>query len=360
MGNRILTIVGARPQFIKASVVNLAIKKDGKVEEILLHTGQHYDANMSDIFFKDLGVPEPDINLEIHGGSHGQMTGRMLEKIEGVLITEKPDRVLIYGDTNSTLAGALAAVKLHIPVAHVEAGLRSFDRRMPEEINRILSDQISNVLFSPTLKAVKNLESEGIRHGKDKQVYNVGDVMQDAARVYSAQAHPPDVSGTLPADFILATFHRAENTDDIDRLNSIVSALNRIHGEIKVILPLHPRTRAAIAKAGLEIRAHVIEPTGYLEMLWLLQHCSLVATDSGGLQKESYFHGKPCVTLRQSTEWSELLDVNANVLVGADENRIVDVIRSRLGQEISNDQKLYGDGHAAGRIAEILGSRRND
>lgn len=353
MTQRILTIIGARPQFIKASVVSLALRKSASIREILLHTGQHFDANMSDIFFRDLGIPEPDIRLDIHGGPHGRMTGRMLEEIEKVLLAEKPDRVMVYGDTNSTLAGALAASKLHIPIAHVEAGLRSFDRRMPEEINRLMADQLSDILFCPTDAAIANLEKEGMAADGFHEIMKVGDVMQDAAYLFGKLARPPE--GTkLPEAFVLATFHRAENTDDPERLAAIVSALNAIQQECPVVLPLHPRTRAAIDKAGLALTVEAIAPVGYLEMLWLLQNCRLVATDSGGVQKEAFFHGKPCVTLRDTTEWIELLDIGANVLAGANRERILSEVANRSGRRVDNTADLYGAGHASQRIAARL------
>ena len=284
---KILTVIGARPQFIKASVVSRAIKRTDGIEEVMLHTGQHFDANMSDIFFNQLGIPRPDIQLDIHGGNHGEMTGRMLTEIEKSLLAEKPDRILVYGDTNSTLAGALAAAKLHIPVAHVEAGLRSFNMKMPEEINRILTDQISDLLFCPTTTAVKNLEKEGFID-KSVKVLQVGDVMQDSALLFAESAIAP-TDNVLPERFILATLHRAENTDIPERLANIVSALNQIHKNlIPVVLPLHPRAKKLINQAGLELNVHLIDPVGYFEMVWLLDHCQLVLTDSGG-SKRGFF-----------------------------------------------------------------------
>src|SRR5690554_5722354 len=296
--HKILTIIGARPQFIKASVVSRAIQQAEGIEEIILHTGQHFDANMSDVFFNQLGIPKPDVQLDIHGGSHGEMTGRMLVEIERALLEHKPDRVLVYGDTNSTLAGALAAAKLHIPVAHVEAGLRSFNMDMPEEINRILTDQISDMLFCPTTTAVNNLKNEGFG-SKPVNVMQVGDVMQDAALLFASKAVAP-AGGDLPEKFVLATLHRAENTDNPERLANIVEALNDIHAkQSSVVLPLHPRTRKLIAEQGLSLDVHIIDPVGYFEMVWLLDHCDLVLTDSGGVQKEAFFFGKACVTMRE-------------------------------------------------------------
>ncbi|XUO83181.1 UDP-N-acetylglucosamine 2-epimerase (non-hydrolyzing) [Halomonas sp. KM007] len=354
---KILTIIGARPQFIKASVVSRAIQQTDGIEEIMLHTGQHFDANMSDIFFDQLGIPRPHHLLNIHGGTHGDMTGRMLIEIEKVLLLEEPDCVLVYGDTNSTLAGALAAAKLHIPVAHVEAGLRSFNMRMPEEVNRILTDQISDLLFCPTDTAVRNLESEGFAH-KPAQVLQVGDVMQDAALFFAQRAVRPADLGVV-GNFVLGTLHRAENTDDPERLSAIVSALNQVHQELApVVLPLHPRTRAAIDRAGLSLEVHVIDPVGYFEMVWLLNHCGLVLTDSGGVQKEAFFFGKACVTLRDQTEWVELVDdAGANELVGADKERIVAAARQHFGRRVEDRHEMYGGGRAAERIvAHLAGS----
>lgn len=350
---KILTIIGARPQFIKASVVSKAIQETEGLTEVLIHTGQHFDANMSDVFFDQLAIPRPDYQLNINSGSHGDMTGRMLIEIEKVLLQEQPDWVLVYGDTNSTLAGALAAAKLHIPVAHVEAGLRSFNMQMPEEINRILTDQISSVLFCPTDSAVANLEREGFTD-KPIQVLQVGDVMQDSAELFAPRAIMP-VGFSVADGFILTTLHRAENTDNPQRLAAIVAALNHLHAHLApVVLPLHPRTRKVIAEHGLTLNVHLIEPVGYLEMLWLLQRTGLVLTDSGGVQKEGFFMGKACVTMRDQTEWVELIDVGANELVGADTNKVIDAATRNLGRSIKDEHSLYGGGKAAKRIARIL------
>lgn len=350
---KILTIIGARPQFIKASVVSKAIAEQPKLSEVILHTGQHFDSNMSDIFFEQLGIPRPDYQLDIHGGTHGQMTGRMLMEIENVILKEKPDRVLVYGDTNSTLAGALAASKLHVPTAHIEAGLRSFNMRMPEEINRILTDQVSDILFCPTQVAIDNLLKEGFAQ-KEGRILNVGDVMQDSALFFAKRASAP-TDFVLPEGFILTTLHRAENTDDPLRLASIVEALNELHSTTaSVVLPLHPRTRGVIKQLGLKLQAKVIDPVGYLEMIWLLQRAGLVLTDSGGVQKEAFFFGKPCVTMRDQTEWVELLTCGANTLVGADKEMIVTTAKSRVGKVVQDDGNLYGGGQAAARIAQYL------
>lgn len=350
---KILTIIGARPQFIKASVVSKAIEETDGLTEVLVHTGQHFDANMSDIFFNQLGIPRPDYQLDINGGSHGDMTERMLIAIEEVLLKEKPDWVLVYGDTNSTLAGALAAAKLHIPVAHVEAGLRSFNMQMPEEVNRILTDQISSILFCPTQAAMDNLANEGFAN-KQVRVLNVGDVMQDSALFFAKRAAQPEGFG-LADGFVLATLHRAENTDNPERLASIVAALNQVHAEIApVVLPLHPRTRGLLDKHGLSLNVELIDPVGYLEMIWLLQRSALVLTDSGGVQKEAFFFSKPCVTMRDQTEWVELVEGGFNELVGADSSAIVDAVKRNIGRAIVDEQQLYGGGVAAVRIAEYL------
>lgn len=350
---KLLTIIGARPQFIKASVVSKAILDRDGLSEIIVHTGQHFDANMSDIFFKQLGIPRPAYQLDINGGTHGHMTGRMLMEIEAVMLNESPDRVMVYGDTNSTLAGALAAAKLNLPVAHIEAGLRSYNMRMPEEINRILTDQVSDVLYCPTESAVHNLSKEGFGQ-KSVSVLNVGDVMQDSAIFFSQRAEQPNGFGANNG-FILATLHRAENTDDPIRLASIIDALNEVNSQVApVVLPLHPRTRAVIAQLGLSLNVTVIEPVGYLEMIWLLQRCGLVLTDSGGVQKEAFFFHKACVTMREQTEWVELITCGANVLVGAVKENIIGAVHRNFGRSIADPDDLYGGGHASSKIATHL------
>ena len=353
---KIITIVGARPQFIKAAALSRIIqeKHAGAVHEIIVHTGQHYDENMSQVFFDELDIPRPGYNLEISGGNHGVMTGRMLEGIETVLLKEKPDWVLIYGDTNSTLAGAIAAAKLHIPVAHVEAGLRSFNMRMPEEVNRILSDRVSSLLFCPTQTAVDNLRNEGISQG----VHNVGDVMFDVALFYKSRAK--ETSNALSRlalnnkDFALATCHRAENTDDPKRLKSILSALKSIAKQMPVVLPLHPRTRKLIADydlaAYLELLT-IVEPLPFLDMVALEQSARLILTDSGGVQKEAFFYGVPCITMRDETEWVETVDLGWNNLVGADTDLICKAADKALAQlPRYTHSSPYGDGHAAEKI----------
>lgn len=349
---KIVTIVGARPQFIKAAAVSRAIGTRENVTEIIVHTGQHYDANMSDVFFEQMRIPRPDHHLGVGGGPHGQMTGRQLEKIEAVLLEEKPDWVLVYGDTNSTLAGALAAAKLHVRVAHVEAGLRSYNRRMPEEINRVLTDHVSELLLVPTETGVRNLAAEGITGSK---VRLVGDVMYDAAMFYKDLANEPDWFESLGVErgaFVLCTIHRAENTDDLERLRSILHGL--ADSGLPVILPLHPRTRATVDGAGIVIgeNIHVVPPVGYLEMVWLETHCSVIATDSGGVQKEAFFHGKPCVTMRDETEWVELIEAGVNRLVGANRELIAEHVRN--SSAVKCDLQLYGAADAAHRIVDAL------
>jgi UDP-GlcNAc3NAcA epimerase len=363
---KILTIVGARPQFIKAAVVSRAIANFNKkasdrehIEEVLVHTGQHYDANMSDVFFREMQIPKPSYHLGIGGGAHGAMTGRMLEALESLLIKESPDLVLVYGDTNSTLAGALAAAKLHIPVAHVEAGLRSFNMSMPEEINRILTDRVSQWLFCPTETAVINLQKEGAAYWSKAEVHNVGDVMYDAALFYRERAKPgSNVSGLLNQyqdGFYLATVHRQENTDDVNRLRNIMTALEEIAERVPVILPLHPRTRKYLNKTELHLQnICFIEPVGYFDMVCLLDQCWAVFTDSGGVQKEAYFFDKPCITLREETEWVELVEHGFNLLVGADKDRIVDAEQYFLNKFRDFSIPLYGDGNAGDKIIELI------
>lgn len=370
---KIITIVGARPQFVKAAVVSRAIGRANAgvagpgIRELIVHTGQHFDAAMSDVFFEELSIPRPAFHLGIGGLGHGAMTGRMLEAIERVLIDEKPDWVLVYGDTNSTLAGALAAVKLHISVAHVEAGLRSFNRRMPEEINRVLTDHASDLLFAPTDVAVGHLRGEG--HAASKIVRS-GDVMYDAALFYAEQARTRSTIAERlrlrSREFVLATIHRAENTDDLDRLAVIFDALSHLSGRFPVVLPIHPRTRSRIAAASRFADAignvTLIDPVGYLDMVALQQLARLIVTDSGGVQKEAFFFGVPCVTLRDETEWTELVEAGANRL--ASPNSVQTVLKAfdqALASTVPNAARseLYGDGDAARKIVDALRGRLN-
>jgi UDP-GlcNAc3NAcA epimerase len=382
---KIVTIIGARPQFIKAAPVSRAIrnynlkKPASQINEIIVHTGQHFDADMSDIFFKELDIPRPDYNLGINSASHGAMTGRMLEKIEEILIKEKPEWVLVYGDTNSTLAGALAAVKLHIPVAHVEAGLRSFNREMPEEHNRVLTDHCADILFCPTETAVNNLRNEGftniVNDGKlvesiDSSLFaphaspltlNVGDTMYDSVLQFVSSARQKSTIindlGLKPKDYLLATIHRPYNTDVPENLLNILSAFIEIGKP--VVFPVHPRTKRKIAalnnalqEKGVSNNVLSIEPVGYLDMLVLEENAHLILTDSGGMQKEAYFLGVPCVTFRPETEWVETVEAGWNVVVGANRKKIVNAVNSFKPNDKRPD--LYGDGRAGERILEFL------
>jgi len=356
---KIVTVLGARPQFIKASVVSNAIAQSNSLTEKVIHTGQHFDANMSDVFFHELGMAKPAYQLDIHGGTHGAMTGRMLAEIEHVLLAEKPDVVLVYGDTNSTLAGALAAAKLHIPVAHVEAGLRSFNMRMPEEINRILTDRVSSWLFAPTTAAIQHLFAEGI---DTEKAHLVGDVMYDVALHHGsrvcAEAGILKQLNLKPGSYVLATVHRAENTDNLGRLTAIVDALEATAESIRVVWPLHPRTRTVLLQTGrlerLFGKVTLIEPVGYLHMVQLEKYAALIATDSGGVQKEAFFYGVPCVTLRDETEWVELVESGWNRLAPpVDAQSLVRVIKAALGSR-GGPVAPYGTGNAAQAIVDKL------
>ena len=352
---KVVTVIGARPQFIKAAPVCQALRAAGHTE-YLVHTGQHYDYGMSQVFFDELGIPQPDVNLAIGSGSHGRQTGEMLIRLEEVLLAQRPDWVLVYGDTNSTLAGALAAVKLRIPAAHVEAGLRSFNREMPEEHNRVLTDHIADLLFCPTETAVDNLRHEGIVRG----VHLVGDTMYDAVLRFAeaAQQHSTILArlGLRPKGYLLATVHRPYNTDDPANLRSILAAFAAL--EEPVIFPVHPRTRKKIAELGLAsddgpaANPRLIEPVGYGDMLALEQNARLILTDSGGIQKEAYWLGVPCVTLRSETEWVETVAAGWNVVVGADRERIVAAVRSFVPP--AERPLVCGDGRAAAQIVSIL------
>ncbi|MBG0777482.1 MAG: UDP-N-acetylglucosamine 2-epimerase (non-hydrolyzing) [Desulfovibrionaceae bacterium] len=378
---KIVTVVGARPQFVKAAVVSRALAArsgEGAVREVLVHTGQHFSASMSDVFFEQMAIPRPAHHLQINSLSHGAMTGRMLEAVEAVLLEEKPDRVLVYGDTNSTLAGALAAAKLHVPVAHVEAGLRSFNRRMPEEINRVLTDHTADALYCPTRTAVANLAAEGLAHdpggalpgGVRRSVLLTGDVMHDAALFYAQRSAEPGAAPTAArvlaelggAPFALCTLHRAENTDDPARLAAIVRALAEISARgaargVPVVLPLHPRTRALAPRAGVDLEGaglRLLDPVPYFDMLELLKACAVVLTDSGGLQKEAFFFARPCVTLRDETEWVELVEHGVNRLAGADTDAILAAFEAMRAVRVDASLALYGDGDAGGAIAAHL------
>ncbi|MDD3080121.1 MAG: UDP-N-acetylglucosamine 2-epimerase (non-hydrolyzing) [Paludibacter sp.] len=345
--DKIITIVGARPQFIKAATLSRQFLIRG-IDEKIVHTGQHFDENMSQVFFEEMEIPKPAYNLDIHGLSHGAMTGRMLEGIESILQNEKPDGVLVYGDTNSTLSGALAASKLQIPLIHVEAGLRSFNMQMPEEINRILTDRISNVLFCPTDTAVANLKREGF-DAMPVQIIKNGDVMQDAAMFYaeSAMLKSSIIKKIGFKKFVLATIHRQENTDSPENLRNIIHGLDQINKQIPVVVPMHPRTRNILAHNFQLPEFTIIDPVGYFDMIMLLKSCELVITDSGGVQKEAFFFGKHCITLREQTEWTELVDNGFNILVGSNSEKLqsaFDILKDRKSDFSLN---LYGRGHAA-------------
>lgn len=359
---KIISIVGARPQFIKAAPFSEAFRRDN--QEVLVHTGQHYDANMSDIFFEELRIPRPDYNLAIGSGNHGMQTGKMLEKIEEIIIKEKPDGVVVYGDTNSTLAGALAASKLHVPVFHIEAGLRSYNKLMPEEQNRVLTDHISSLLLCPTQTAVNNLKKEGITSG----VFNTGDIMYDAVlrNIEISKNKYSGVSGyaelrkeneNIPdlkeKKYYLATIHRAENTDDLEKLKRIFLALEKL--EYPTLFPLHPRTEKLVRHLDISFKNIIfIKPVGYLMMLYLVANAYMVVTDSGGLQKEAYFLKTPCTTLREQTEWVETLENSWNALSKIDVNEIVRMASRELSCIQHEQPPVFGDGHAAEKICEVI------
>jgi UDP-GlcNAc3NAcA epimerase len=363
---KLLSVIGARPQIIKAAAVSRAIVEHNKnhpgheIIEISVHTGQHYDIDMSKVFFDELDIPEPNYNLGVGSGSHAEQTGKMLQKIEAVLMKERPDCCLVYGDTNSTLAGALAAAKLHIPVAHVEAGLRSYNRKMPEEINRVVTDHVSEMLFCPTRTSVDNLAKEGISTG----VYQVGDVMYDCVLYYFKKTKLIEKKILERLDirlksYYLATVHRAENTDDSARLGHIVEAFNEIATKDRpIVLPLHPRTVKCAQKHDLKFSQYVkvIQPISYLEMVVLESNAQLIFTDSGGVQKEAYWLNVPCITLRDETEWVETVEAGWNILVGADKQRIIDGARCLHRRQDVGPESMYGDGSAANQICSILHS----
>ena len=370
---KILTIVGARPQFIKAAVVSRAIAEYnshcilGKhIEEKIVHTGQHYDQNMSDIFFEEMQIPRPHYNLAIGSGSHAEQTGNMMIALEKVYLDEKPDMVLVYGDTNSTLAGSLTAAKLHIPVVHVEAGLRSFNREMPEEINRILTDQISTLLICPTDAAVDNLKNEGIPNNHNYcKVVNCGDTMNDAAIFYGSLSNNKWLKDNClqSNNFILATIHRAESTNTTERLSKLISALDKISKEYyQVVWPMHPRTKAMInnysdlKKQIKNSYIRIIEPIGYLDMVCAEKNCRLILTDSGGVQKEAFFHKKLCVTMRTETEWIELVKTGWNKIAGLEPENIIKCVKKMLEKNIDNLDypNLYGNGTAGEKIVKEL------
>lgn len=344
---KIASVVGARPQFIKMAMLNKQFKNYPEIREIIIHTGQHYARNMSENFFGELEIPEPDYYLDVIADTHGKQTAMMIERIEKVLLEEKPDWVIVYGDTNSTLAGVLTAAKLHLKTAHIEAGLRSYNRAMPEEINRIITDHISNVLFAPTKNAMKILKNEGLGN----RSYMVGDVMYDSVLYYISLAEKKyKLSDIIPfSEYYLATVHRQENTDDIGRLKKIFSSFASL--ELPVVIPVHPRTRKYLNRIEINKNVKIIDPTGYLQMLILIRNAVKVLTDSGGIQKEAYFLQKPCITLRNETEWIETLENGWNYTVGIDDKLILEKVKQmKTGQQ----KKFFGDGNAASKIVEVL------
>jgi UDP-GlcNAc3NAcA epimerase len=348
---KVITVLGARPQFIKAAPVSRVLRE--KVDEIIIHTGQHYDANMSDIFFEELHIPKPDYHLGVGSGNHGKQTGEMLTKIEEIVLKEKPDYLMVYGDTNSTLAGALVAAKLHIPVIHIEAGLRSFNKEMPEEINRIMTDHVSEFLFCPTNTAVQNLENENIT----RNVFNIGDVMYDAVlynqELAKTQSKILETNELTAKNYHLITIHRAENTDDLQKMKNILEAFSKIE-DLKV-WPIHPRTKNKLESYGISLESvpnlKVIEPVGYLDMITLEANAKKIVTDSGGVQKEAYFMKVPCVTIREQTEWVETLLGEANILTGTDVDKILAAVEKNVQPEY---QAVFGDGKASEKITELI------
>ena len=346
---KIVTIIGARPQFIKSAPLSIAFKKFN-LEEIVIHTGQHFDKNMSEVFFNEMKIPKPKYFLNINSLNHGAMTGRMLEEIEKILILEKPRYVLVFGDTNSTLAGALAASKLHIDVIHVEAGLRSYNRLMPEEVNRVLTDHLSKYLFCPSSSSIHNLEKEGITKTKSRHVSDVGDIMKDSLRLFSEKV------GHLneKKDTILCTIHRQENVGNKNALENIVNNLNELSKKYKIIFPLHPSTKKWIKKFDLKLKFDISEPLGFLEIIKALKECSIVITDSGGLQKEAYYLSKPCLTLREETEWIELLENGCNTVLGNNPKNLVEIVTNKLSEQLSFNSQLYGSGDTSDYIVEEI------
>jgi len=343
---KIVTVLGARPQFVKAAVLSRVLQEHQEIEEVIVHTGQHFDANMSAVFFEEMEIPKPAYNLEINSLGHGAMTGQMLEKIEAILMVEKPDAVVVYGDTNSTIAGSLAAKKLQIKVIHIEAGLRSFNMNMPEEINRILTDRISDLLCCPTEAALLNLKNEGFDN-LPIHIEKNGDIMKDAVEYYSKiSAYKSTIISDLKLkknEFVLATIHRQENTDDVDKLKSIFEALEEIHSDCQVVIPIHPRTKKIIEKQQLKPNITLVDPVGYFAMLELLKHCKMVISDSGGLQKEAFFNKKSCIIVREETEWVELVENGFAEIVGSNKEKIVQTFMKFKNVESNFNKELYGN-----------------
>ncbi len=360
---KIITILGARPQFVKAAVLSRVIAKHNKIEEVIVHTGQHYDKDMSDIFFTEMEIPKPKYNLDINGLGHGAMTGQMLEKVEKILLDEQPNAVVIYGDTNSTIAGALAAKKMDIKVIHIEAGLRSFNMKMPEEINRILTDRISDLLLCPTDTAIENLNKEGFSN-LDSRVVNCGDIMKDAVEFYGkTSSEKSSIIKDLSLEeneFILTTIHRQENTDNLDKLKAVFEGLEQLNKQCKVVLPLHPRTKNVLEKHNLSYDITTIPPVGYFDMLELLKHCKMVVSDSGGLQKEAYFNKKHCIIVRDETEWIELVENGFAKIVGSDQVEMLNAFEDYKNSTADFSKNLYGKNVGENIHNEILNLLKAD
>lgn len=354
---KIITIIGARPQFIKASVLSRLVSSDSELEEVLIHTGQHYDEDMSDIFFEEMNIPKPKYNLGIKSNLHGEMTGLMMIEIEKIALKESPDCILVYGDTNSTLAGALVASKLNIKLAHVEAGLRSFNNIMPEEINRIITDRVSDILFCPSENAILNLKKEGFDHFREKKIINTGDVMFDASIFFSESAINNNLQ--LDEEFILCTIHRAENVDNDENLLTILESINEIGKKIKIIFPIHPRTRFKIEAININYKQKYfnidfINPLGYIDMVSHIKNCNYIITDSGGLQKEAFFMKKMCLTLRNQTEWVELVEGGYNYLCEIDYNKILEANSTIQTISKAFEENFYGVGNSGEVILNEL------
>lgn len=348
---KILTIIGARPQFIKAAALSYYFKADRDIDEIIVHTGQHYDNNMSEVFFGQLGIPKPKYLLDSGGKSHGAMTGYQLIEIEKILLKERPDYVLVYGDTNSTLSGGLAASKLNVPIIHVEAGLRSFNMEMPEEINRIITDRLSKILFCPSSVSVNNLISEGFKNFNCK-IHCVGDIMKDTIKLFIDQLNS---KSPLDFPFVVCTLHRQENTDKLDRLKDIISALNEIAISQKIIFPIHPRTKSILDKINFKLNTNILftNPMSYIEFMNHISHSEIILTDSGGLQKEAFFLKKNCLVLRDETEWTELIDTNHNILCSSKED-IVNAFSNYSSLNKDFNKPIYGDGNTAEKIIQLI------
>ncbi len=373
---KIVTVIGARPQIIKAAALSRAIRQhfSEEISEVIVHTGQHYDENMSQVFFDELKIPQPDYNLGVGSASHGVQTARMIEGIEEILLKENPDYLVLYGDTNSTLAGAIAASKIHVPIVHIEAGLRSFNKSMPEEINRICCDHCSSMLFSPTATGYKNLINEGFNPDNKKRftsdnpgIYHCGDVMYDNSKYFANIADQNskvlETTNLKNTDYLLCTIHRDNNTDQAERLNSIFNALLKISEEKTVVLPLHPRTSKLLGvnlEKGLYSKItdnkniKILPPASFLDMIMLERHADMIVTDSGGVQKEAFFYNKPCLILRSETEWSEIVECGAAIITDADENTIIESYNNFTNNPPHNYPDIFGDGHAAEFICQEL------